>query len=579
MSGADRLLKGVDPLKNKKVAAILNKIADLLEMDGVDFRTKAYRRAAHTVEILSKDIEDVRNERKLEELPGIGKSISKKIEEIVDSGTLEYYENLKKEFPVDFESLAAVEGLGPKTIKLLYDELGVKNIKDLERAAKRHQIRRLSGMGYKKEQQILENLKIAGKGRGRMLLGQILPLAEDIKGKLESLDVSDVEIAGSIRRMQETIGDIDILVVTDNPKHVMNYFTSMESVDEIIAKGVLKSSLRLKNGVQVDLRVFKEGSFGSALLYFTGSKETNITMRKIAIRKGLKLNEYGVYRGEERVAGKTEEEVFRSLGMQYIEPELRENRGEVEAASQGKLPELVGYNEILGDLQMHTNWSDGNSTILEMAQAAEILGYEYIAVTDHTGRLHIANAMDKNRIVKQAKEIDGLNQELEKITVLKGVEVNIDSRGKLDVGNNVLKDMDIVVAAVHSGFRQDRKKLTARILSAMENGYVNIIAHPTGRKIHYRRSYQLDFERIFEASRDTGTVLEVNSQPNRLDLNDTNIRMAIDAGCKLVINTDAHSAEQLGHMKLGVATARRGWAESKDIINTLPLKKLERSLS
>jgi DNA polymerase (family X) len=297
LPGANKLLKGVDPLKNKKVAAILNKIADLLEMDGVDFRTKAYRRAAHTVEFLSRDIEDVRNEGKLEELPGIGKSISKKIEEIVDRGTLEYYENLKKEFPVDFKSLTAVEGLGPKTIKLLYDELGVKNIKDLEGAAKRHQIKRLRGMGYKKEQQILENLKIAGKGTGRILLGQILPLADDIKCKLESLDVSDVEIAGSIRRMQETIGDIDILVVTDNPKQVMNYFTSMESVDEIIAKGVLKSSLRLKNGVQVDLRVFKEGSFGSALLYFTGSKETNITMRKIAIREGLKLNKYGVYRG------------------------------------------------------------------------------------------------------------------------------------------------------------------------------------------------------------------------------------------------------------------------------------------
>jgi DNA polymerase (family 10) len=566
-------------LKNTKVAAILNRIADLLEMDGVDFRTKAYRRAAHTVEFLSQDIEDVRDEGKLEELPGIGKSISRKIEEILDTGTLQYYENLKKEFPLDFEALAAVEGLGPRTIKLLYNKLGIKNLQDLERAAKRHKIRRLPGMGYKKEHQILENLKIAKKGTDRILLGQILPLAEDIKEEIEKLDVSRVEIAGSIRRMQETIGDIDLLVVTDKPKQVMDYFTSMNLVDDVITRGSLKSSVRLKNGVQVDLRLFKESSFGSALLYFTGSKETNVMMRRIAIRKGMKLNEYGVYRGEKQVAGKTEEEVFRKLGMQYIEPELRENRGEIEASINDELPELVKYSEIHGDLQMHTNWSDGSDSILKMAQTADKLGYEYMAVTDHTGRLKIANAMAEDRIKKQIKEINRLNQELDGITVLRGVEVNVDSRGKLDVAHDVLKNLDVVVAAVHSGFRQDREKLTARILSAMENEDVNIIAHPTGRKIHYRRAYELDLEGIFETSRDTGTFLEVNSQPNRLDLKDTNIRRAVYAGCKLMINTDAHSANQLSNMKLGVATARRGWAESKDIINTLPLKKFEKVLN
>ncbi|AEG17910.1 DNA polymerase/3'-5' exonuclease PolX [Methanobacterium paludis] len=566
-------------MKNRKVATILNRIADLLEMDGVDFRTKAYRRAAHTVEFLSRDIQDVRNEGKLEELPGIGKNLSKKIEEIIDTGSLEYYENLKKEFPVDFEALVAIEGLGPKSIKLLYDELGIKNLEDLEKAAKRHRIRRLKGMGDKKEHQIIENLKFARKTTGRTLLGQILPLAEGIKKELEKSDVSDVEIAGSIRRMQETVGDIDILVVTDKPKQVMDYFTSMDEVGKIIVKGLLKSTIRLKNGVQVDIRVFNEDSFGSALLYFTGSKETNIDMRKIAIRNGLKLNEYGVYMDEKQIAGKTEEEVFRKLGMQYIEPELRENRGEIEAALKGKLPKLVEYNEIMGDLQIHTKWSDGDASIQDMAQKTGKLGYEYIAVTDHTGSLKIAGGMDENGIKRQIKEIDKLNQNLDEIIVLKGVEVNIDSEGRLDVSNELLENMDIVVAALHSGFRQSREKLTGRIVSAMENEHVNIIAHPTGRKIHYRMAYELDLEKIFEVSKETGTFLEVNSQPNRLDLKDINIKRAIEEGCKLVINTDAHNLDQLSYMKLGTSTARRGWAESKDIINTLPLKKLEKLLS
>ena len=566
-------------MKNRKVATILNRIADLLEMDGVDFRTKAYRRAAHTVEFLSRDIQDVRNEGKLEELPGIGKNLSKKIEEIIDTGSLEYYENLKKEFPVDFEALVAIEGLGPKSIKLLYDELGIKNLEDLEKAAKRHRIRRLKGMGDKKEHQIIENLKFARKTTGRMLLGQILPMAEGIKKELEKSDVSDVEIAGSIRRMKETVGDIDILVVTDKPEQIMDYFTTMDQVGEIIVKGLLKSTIRLKNGVQVDIRVFNEDSFGSALLYFTGSKETNIDMRKIAIRNGLKLNEYGVYRDEKQVAGKTEDEVFRKLGMQYIEPELRENRGEIEAALKGKLPKLVGYNEIMGDLQIHTNWSDGDATIHDMTQTAGKLGYEYIAITDHTGNLKIAGGMDENSIKRQIKEIDELNQNLDEIRILKGVEVNINSEGKLDVSNVLLENMDIVVAAVHSGFRQSRDKLTGRIISAMENEHVNIIAHPTGRKIHYRMAYELDLEKIFEVSKNTGTFLEVNSQPNRLDLKDINIKRAIEEGCKLVINTDAHNQDQLSYMKIGTATARRGWAESKDIINTLPLKKLEKLLN
>ncbi len=562
-------------MKNQKVAWIFNRIADYLEMDGIDFRTKAYRNAAHTIETLSLDIEDVRSEGRLQELPGIGSKIAQKIEEIIDTGSLEYYENLKKETPVDFEALLAVEGLGPKTIKLLYKELGVKNLDDLERETKRHHIRRLRGMGDKTEKKILENLEFARKNTGRRLLGYVLPQSREIQEEINKLDIVErVEIAGSIRRRKETVGDIDILVITQNPDEVTDFFTSMKFTEEVIAKGSSKSTVRLKNGLDADLRVFPEDEFGSAFVYFTGSKEMNIELRKIAIKKGLKLNEYGVLRDDEQLAGKTEEDVFNILGLSYIEPELRENRGEVDAAALGKLPDLVGYHDLKGDLQMHTKWSDGSSTIKIMAESAKNLGYQYLAITDHTGTLRIAGGMGDEQIKMQMKEIDQVNQELEDITILKGLEVNIDSDGLLDIKNELLADMDVVLASIHSGFRQDREKMTDRIISAMENENVDIIAHPTGRKIQERRAYDLDFNRIYEAAQETNTILEVNAHPNRLDLSDINIRRALEAGCKLVINTDAHKREELSFAELGIATSRRGWAEKKDIINTLPLKKL-----
>jgi DNA polymerase (family X) len=564
-------------MKNQMVASVLNQVADLMEIEAVDFRTLAYRKAAHTVENLSEDIEDIRKEGRLQELPGIGAKIAKKIEEIVDTGgSLEYLENLKKEFPVDYDALIAVEGLGPKSIKQLYNELGIKNLDDLEKNAKRHKIRRLKGMGEKTEKKILLNLEYARKSSGRKLLGHILPIAEKMKNELDTLDyVERVEIAGSIRRKKETVGDIDILVTTNQPLEVMAYFTGMEMVRDVVVSGPSKSTVRLKeNGIDVDLRVFDDESFGSALMYFTGSKETNVALRRIAISKGLKLSEYGVFRGQNLVAGNTEEDVFKSLGMQYIEPELRENTGEVEAASIGKLPKILGYNDIIGDLQMHSEWSDGSGSIIDMAHEAQKLGYGYIAITDHSGSLRIANGMDEKTMQKQMKEIDNLNDELEDFTILKGVEANIDSYGLLDVPNKILDGMDIVIAGIHSGFNQNSKELTRRMLSAMENEYVNIIAHPTGRKIQERKAYELDLERIFEESKDNGTILEVNSHMNRLDLNDVNIKMAVEHGCKLAVNTDAHSPVQLKNIYLGIATARRGWAKKEDIINTLPLKKL-----
>lgn len=567
-------------MKNPKVARILNEIADLLEMKGVKYKPIAYKKAARTVQFLSRDIEEVKEEGKLTELPGIGKNIAKKIEEIIDTGSLKYYEDLKREFPIDFESLLAVEGLGPKSIKLLHEELGIKNLDDLERMAKKHRIRKLKGMGDKTEQRILESIEFARKKTGRNLLGHILPIAENLKNELENLEaVDNVEIAGSIRRRKETIGDIDILVTTKKPKEVMDFFTSLDDVDEVIAKGRSKSTVRLKEGIQSDLRVIKRKSFGSALMYFTGSKETNIEIRKIAIKKGFKLNEYGLFKGKKQIAGMAEQEIFQKLGMMYIEPELRENRGEVEAAMEGKIPKLIKYGELRGDLQMHTKWSDGSHTIEQMADAAKSLGHKYIAITDHTGTLRIAGGLDEEDIQAQMKEIGKLNEKIEGITILKGAEVNIKSNGELDIKDNVLRDLDIVVASIHSGFRQERKKLTNRIISAMENENVDIIAHPTGRKIQERRAYDLDLERIFELSRETNTFLEINSYPNRLDLSDINVRRALESGCKLAINTDAHNTKHLKYIELGIATARRGWAKKGDIINTLSLKKLQRLLA
>ncbi len=564
-------------MKNLEVAQILNEIADLLEIKGVQFKPIAYRRAAETVNSLSKPIENL-SINELIELPGIGKSIAKKILQIDETGSLPYFDDLKKDCPIDYESLLAVEGIGPKTVKLLYQSLNVKDLDDLERMAREHEIRKLPGMKEKSEEKILENIKYAKKTI-RNLLGYILPIALGLKNDLKVLDtVLEVEIAGSIRRRKETIGDIDILVITDNPLEVMDSFTSLPNVDRIILKGSSKSTVRLKENVNCDLRVVPEKSFGSALMYFTGSKETNVELRKLSIKNGLKLNEYGLFRGEEWISGVTEEELFRELGLDYIEPELRENRGEIEAALRGELPALIGYNEIKGDLQMHSKWSDGSNTLIEMVIEAHKMGYEYIAITDHSGGLRIARGMDDKHIYLQSKKIEKLNDYFEDLTIFKGLEVNIDSDGNLDVDDEILKDLDIVVASIHSGFRQDREKLTDRIISAMENEYVNIIAHPTGRKIHQRKAYDLDLDKVFEYSIETDTYLEVNSQPDRLDLKDVYVKKALEAGCKLVINTDSHNRANLSNIEFGIATARRGWAEKGDIINTKPLRELEKIL-
>ena len=568
-------------MKNIEVAELLNEIADYLEFEEEPFKVRAYRKAALLIEGLSEDIEQVWKESRLTELQGIGEGIAKKIDDFLRNGKSKYLEELKKAVPVDMEELGKIEGLGPKTIIKLYKELKVKNVAELEKAAKQGKIQEIKGLGPTVEHNILKSIEFARKTSDRVPLGFALSSAEEIISMLKTLkEVERASIAGSTRRMKETIGDIDILATTKTPSKVIEFFTKMPSVADVLAKGDTKSSVRLKEGIQVDLRVVDDELFGAALLYFTGSKEHNIILRKIAIEKNLKLSEYGLFdkKTGKRTAGETEEEVYSKLGLHYIEPEIREDEGEIEAAKQNKLPKLIGYNDVKGDLQMHTKWSDGSSTIEEMALAAKALGHEYLCITDHTGKLAIANALDEKRVNEQRKEIDKLNKKLDGLTILQGVEVNITGDGNSDMGNNVLKQLDVVVASIHSGFKNSKEKITKRMIKAMDNENVDIIAHPTGRLITKREPYEIDLDAVFDAARKTNTVMEINSYPERMDLRDSHVRAAVKKGVKLVISTDAHNADQLHFIKLGIGNARRGWATKNDIINTRNLKEMLKML-
>ncbi|MCD6222293.1 MAG: DNA polymerase/3'-5' exonuclease PolX [Thermoplasmata archaeon] len=564
-------------MKNREIAKILYEMADLLEIKGVEFKPRAYRRAAMNIESLGVDIEDLYKRGELEKIPGVGKSIAEKIKEYLETGTIKKWEELKKEIPVDIESLSSIEGLGPKMIKTLYEKLGVKNIDDLERVAKQGRIRRLKGFGVKTEKKILESIEFARKKQERFILGYILPEANKILENLKPY-TSKISLAGSIRRRKETIGDMDILAVSPNPDLAMDMFVKMESVDKVLARGITKSSVRLNSGIQVDLRIVEEKSFGSALQYFTGSKEHNIELRKIAIKKGYKLNEYGLFEGEKQIAGKSEEEVYEALGLQWIPPELRENRGEIEAAMNGKLPKIVEYNEVKGDLHTHTKWSDGANTIEEVVKEAVRRGYKFIAITDHAGNLKVAGGMDEEEIKEQAKEIEKIRKKYDEIFILHGVEANITKDGKIDVSKSILKDLDIVIASVHSAFRMDEKEMTARVINAMENEYVNVIGHPTGRIIMKREPIKIDMEKVLDAAKEKNVFMEINAYPERLDLNDINVKLAIERGVKISIGTDAHTIGHLQYLELGTAVARRGWAKKEDVINTYDIKELMKIL-
>jgi len=569
-------------MKNQEIAQILYEIADFLEMEGVPFKPFAYQKAALALESLEKDVEEIYKRegmKGIENIPGVGKSIALKIVEYLKTGRIKYHQQFKKKYPVDIKELTQVEGLGPKMVRDLYKYLKIKNLKDLEKAAKAGKIRNLPNFGEKTEQNILQGIEFLKRATGRFLLGEILPKVREIERRLKSLkEVKKISVCGSVRRMKETIGDVDFLVVTNNPQKVMDFFCSQKEIVKIWGKGVTKSSIRLKDGFDVDLRVVKDESYGSALQYFTGSKEHNIALRKIAIEKGFKLNEYGLFKGKKMIAGSEEEEIYKILGLQYPPPELRENRGEIEAALNNKLPKLLKLSDIKGDLHCHSKWDGGKHSVLEMAEEGLRYGYEYIGISDHTKFLKIEHGLNEKELMAQRKEIEKLNevwvQKNIKFRILQGAETNILNDGSVDIKDETLKKLDYAMAGIHSNFKMSKKEMTERIIKAMKNPYIKIITHPTGRILKKREGYQVDIEKILRAAKATNTALEVNSYPERLDLNDINIKRAIEMGVKIVINTDSHQKDQLRFMEYGVSQARRGWATKEDVINTLPLSKL-----
>lgn len=570
-------------MKNRELAKIFNEIAEYLEMDGVRFKPYAYQKAAITLENLKDNIDDIYRQgglKALKAIPGIGESIAQKIEEFLKTGTIQYYEAYRRKLPINLDELIAVEGMGPKKAKILYEKLGVTNLAELEAAARAHKIAPLKGFGEKTETNILEGIEFLKKSTGRFLLGEVWPLAEQILAALQTRpEVTHADVAGSFRRRKETIGDLDFLVVSSQPDKVMAFFISQPDVVKVHAHGPTKSSVRLRQGLDTDLRVIPVESYGAALQYFSGSKEHNIALRQIAIDQGYKLNEYGLFDQQEQfVAGHTEEEIYQTLGLAWIPPELREDRGELAAAREGRLPQLIDYRDIKGDLHVHSNWNGGAQPIAEIAQAATALGYEYVGIADHTKFLRIEHGLDEEQLLARNMEIDRLNDNLaskgKDFRVLKGCEANILNDGSIDIADEVLAQMDYVIAGIHSTFRMPREEMLHRLQTAMANPHVDIISHPTGRILKRREEYEVAVGDLLRLARETGTILEINAYPERLDLGDVNIRAAKQAGVRMVINTDAHHVDQLRYMPLGIAQARRGWAEKEDIINVWPVDRL-----
>jgi len=569
-------------MKNQELAKIFYEIAQYLAMDDVPFKPYAYEKAALTIEALENDIAEIYQKggkKALEELPGVGKNIAAHIAEYLETGKIKYYDDLKRKTPINFQELSAVEGVGPKRAKTLFQKLNIKNLKDLEKAAKAHKIALLFGFGDKTEKNILEGIKFLKRSKGRFLLHEILPEARQVCEKLKALEgVEKVDYCGSLRRMKETIGDVDFLVIAKNPSKVMDFFVSLPGVVKIWGKGTTKASVRMKGGFDMDIRVVPKKSYGAALQYFTGSKEHNIATRLVAMEKGLKLSEYGLFRGPKMIASITEEDVYRALGMQWIPPEMRENRGEIEASLANKIPEIINYNDLRGDLHVHSDWDGGTNSIKDIAEAAIKMDYEYVGIADHTKFLRIEHGLNEKQLEKRNKEIDKLNWKLKigncRLRILKGCEANILKDGSIDIKNEALKKLDYVIAGIHSNFKMPKDQMTERMIRAMKNPNVDIISHPTGRILKKRDEYQIDFDKVLKTAKETGTILEISAWPERLDLNDQNIFKAKAAGVKMVVNTDAHHKSQLKLMEFGIAQARRGWAEKKDVINCRSLKKM-----
>ncbi len=569
-------------MENKRIGEIFDEIADIIEIEDSKriFEIRAYRKAALTIRELQEDVAGILNKKGIKglmELSGIGEGLAKKIEEYVKTGHIKKYDELKKKYPIDFTSLTKVRGLGSKKAFKLYKELGVKDMKGLQEAIKKNKVRSIEGFGEKSEDVLKKGVASVEAASSRMLLGTALPEAEAILHKLlESKLVERAEIAGSSRRMKETVGDLDILIISEKPEEAMDFATRIDEVESVLLKGPTKSTVWLKIGLSCDIRVVPKESFGAAMQYFIGNKSHNVKVRQIAIKKGYKLNEYGLFdRREKIIESQNEAEIYKILGMAYPVPEMREDRGEIDLALQDKLPVPVALGDICGDLHVHSINSDGADTIEDMALAALKLGYKYIGMTDHSKSEYIARGMDEQRFAKYVNEIEKVNDKIGKqITVFKSAETDILKDGSLDFSKSALKEMDYVLASIHTSLNMDKESMTRRLVSCIESGDVDIIAHPTSRLINSRDPIKLDLDKVFQAAKDNNVVMEVNSQPERLDLNDENIIKAREYGLKFSINTDSHRTQHLMFMRYGVGTARRGWLEKNDVINTLNTENL-----
>jgi DNA polymerase (family 10) len=563
-------------MKNKELADLFDKMADILEFkDENPFKISAYRKASRVLGDLTQDIQEISESGELKKVPGIGEGMSQKIEEYLKTGKISKYEEVKKGVSDELIAMMEIPGMGPKTLAMIHKEKGISNLSQLEKAIENGSLIGLPGMGEKKAENIKRGIELLRASKGRMNLGIAFPLARRIVETLrEKTGSKKIEWAGSLRRMRENIGDIDILATGPNHEKIVHAFTHLPEVKEVLASGETKASVIVEGGVQIDIRVVDEDSYGAALQYFTGSKGHNIHLRGIAKAKGIKINEYGVFKGERKIGGKEEKDVYKALGMDWIDPELREDRGEIEAAQKGELPKLIQDSEVKGDLHVHSKWSDGTSSIEEIAKAAQKRGYQYIALCDHSKSLRIAHGLDETRVLKQIEEIDRINEKLKGFQILKGTEVDILTDGKIDHPEKVLQKLDYVVAAVHSGFKQEKEKMTKRIVRALENPLVHCLAHPTGRLLGARAPYEVDLDEVMEAAKKYGKVLEINATFERLDLDDVHCKKAKEMGIRMVIGTDSHHPDQLWMISLGVGVARRGWLETPDLLNTFTLKEI-----
>lgn len=562
-------------MTNLQISYIFANIADMLEIKGENiYKIRAYRKASRIIKKFPVELEDFTEKFEPESIPGIGKALSEKIQEIISTGKCKYYERLKREVPEDLIKMLKIPGLGPKRVRTIYNVLGVDTIAQLEKSAKKDKLRELPGFGVKTQQSILKGIKMLKQGADKIELPVALELGEYVVSNLRTLpEVENISLVGSVRRRKEVVRDIDILIASYFPERVINAFINLPECDKVVTISDTKASIISNLGIRVNIVVVTLQSFYSALQYYTGSRKHNLKLRSKAVRKGIYFNILNKNRGIKNYP-KSEREVYKNIGLEYITPELREDRGEIEAAFNKKLPKLLKKEDIRGDLHIHSDFSDGTSTIDEMVIAAKKMGYEYIAITDHSKSLKIARGLSEKRLKSQLEYIDNINEQMDDFKVLTGIEVDILLDVSLDFSDEILKKLDVVIASIHTGFRQDKDLITKRLITACKNPYVDIIAHPTGRLLTRRPAYNVDIDRFLEAAAKTGTILEINSSPQRLDLNDFLVKKAKNLGIKIAINTDAHSQDSLRDMMYGVWVARRGWLEKRDVINTLPLKEL-----